>query len=73
MPTTTVTEKISRPMNCFMYFRSEKVPEIKCKSPEMNDRDISKVIVKMWNDMPADEKEPYRVQASKAKAEHMER
>lgn len=70
MTTTTVTKKIGRPMNCFMTFRLEKYPEIQRQSPKINHRDISKVIAKWWKEMPDHEKEPYRTQASKARAEH---
>ncbi|SAM09796.1 hypothetical protein [Absidia glauca] len=68
--TTTATKKISRPINCFMTFRLEKYPEIQRQSPKMNHRDISKVIAKWWKEMSDHEKEPYRIQAFKAKAEH---
>jgi hypothetical protein len=53
-----------------MTFRLEKYPEIQRQSPKMNHRDISKVIAKWWKEMSDHEKEPYRIQASKAKAEH---
>lgn len=66
-------ERIPRPINCFMYFRLDKYPEIALQSPQLNHRDISKVIAKWWKDSSTEEKAPYRAIAAHAKAEHKKR
>lgn len=58
-------------MNCFMTYRLEKQREIVEKCPGANHRDISKIIAKWWKEMTPAEKEPYRLQAEKSKAEHI--
>lgn len=62
--------KVPRPMNCFMTYRLEKQREIVGKCPGANHRDISKIIAKWWKELTPAEKEPYRLQAEQAKAEH---
>lgn len=66
-------KKIPRPMNCFMTYRVEKQQQIVDQCPGANHRDISKIVAKWWRELSAAEKEPYRVQAAKAKAEHLEK
>ncbi|CAO3590979.1 unnamed protein product [Absidia cylindrospora] len=67
---STNTQKIGRPINCFMAFRLEKHREISSQSPGLNHRDISKIIAKWWKEATDVEKAPYRAIAEKAKAEH---
>ncbi|ORZ23195.1 high mobility group box domain-containing protein [Absidia repens] len=68
--TSASTQKIGRPINCFMAFRLEKHREISSQSPGLNHRDISKIIAKWWKEATDIEKAPYRAIAEKAKAEH---
>jgi hypothetical protein len=53
-----------------MTYRLEKQREIVERCPGANHRDISKIIAKWWKELPAEEKEPYRIKAEKAKIEH---
>ncbi|KAG2237937.1 hypothetical protein INT48_002498 [Thamnidium elegans] len=69
----TSVQKIPRPMNCFMTYRVEKQQHIVEQCPGANHRDISKIVAKWWRELPAAEKEPYRIKAAKAKAEHLEK
>jgi hypothetical protein len=69
--TDSITQKkVPRPLNCFMTFRLEKQREIMKKFPGANHRDISKIIAKWWKELSPLEKEPYKIQAEKAKNEH---
>ncbi|KAI9349394.1 hypothetical protein BD770DRAFT_446158 [Pilaira anomala] len=68
---STSPQKIPRPMNCFMTYRVEKQQQIVDQCPGANHRDISKIVAKWWRELPAAEKEPYRLKAAKAKAEHL--
>lgn len=63
-------QKVPRPLNCFMTYRLEKQREIVGRCPGANHRDISKIIAKWWKELSAEEKEPYRVKAEKARIEH---
>ncbi|GAA5800030.1 hypothetical protein HPULCUR_005452 [Helicostylum pulchrum] len=60
-------------MNCFMTYRVEKQQHIVEQCPGANHRDISKIVAKWWRELAAEEKEPYRIKAAKAKAEHLEK
>ncbi|KAI9491168.1 hypothetical protein BDB00DRAFT_914433 [Zychaea mexicana] len=68
--TTSINEKIPRPMNCFLAFRLEKQNEIVNRVPNANHRDISKILAKWWKEIPDSEKETYRERARLAKIEH---
>lgn len=67
------TEKVPRPLNCFMTYRLEKQKEILEKCPGTNHRDISKITATWWKELSAEEKEPYRIKAHNAKFEHERR
>ncbi|CAO3613426.1 unnamed protein product [Cunninghamella blakesleeana] len=62
--------KIPRPINCFMAFRLDKYKEISSQSPNLNHRDISKIIAKWWKEATEEDKAPYRKIAANAKKVH---
>ncbi|KAI8390344.1 high mobility group box domain-containing protein, partial [Blakeslea trispora] len=64
------TKKIPRPLNSFMIFRLQSQKEIIRQCPGANHRDISKIISKWWKELSAKEKQAYKDQADKLKAEH---
>ncbi|KAI7852799.1 high mobility group box domain-containing protein, partial [Circinella umbellata] len=65
--------KVPRPMNCFLAFRLEKQGQIVDMLPGANHRDISKLLAKLWKELPESEKEPYRERARQAKIEHAQK
>lgn len=62
--------KVPRPLNSFLFYRSEKQNEIMQKCPSANQREISRIVAKWWNDASEEEKNTYRELACIAKAEH---
>ena len=65
--------KVPRPMNCILAFRLEKQGQIVDMLPGANHRDISKLLAKLWKELPESEKEPYRERARQAKIEHAQK
>lgn len=64
------SDRIPRPMNCFMAYRLEKQKEIVARCPGANHRDISKVVAKWWRRESENVKQKYRNIAEKAKQQH---
>lgn len=64
------SDRIPRPMNCFMAYRLEKQKEIVARCPGANHRDISKVVAKWWRKESEKVKQKYRNIAEQAKQQH---
>ena len=70
--TTTLSSRrkekghIPRPRNAFIIFRSDFCK----KSRERNNRQISQIAGVLWGNMSEEQKQPYRLQAAKALADH---
>ncbi|KAF9478712.1 hypothetical protein BDN70DRAFT_895511 [Pholiota conissans] len=71
---TAALERIRRPRNAFMIFRSEFLAGNKLKSEvEHDNRHISRIAGHCWNSMTEVEKNVYHVKADQEKIAHMRR
>ncbi|CAA7260017.1 unnamed protein product [Cyclocybe aegerita] len=65
-------DRIPRPRNAFMIFRSEFSTGAKIKRDvEHDNRQISRIAGHCWNQMSEADKEPWRLKAEQEKLEHM--
>ncbi|KAF5353049.1 hypothetical protein D9758_008795 [Tetrapyrgos nigripes] len=69
----TQPKRIPRPPNAFMLFRSHFWSTQKDRIAERDHRQISRMVGVLWNEMPQDQKEVYRLKAVEVKKEHMKR
>ncbi|KAG5642503.1 hypothetical protein DXG03_002700 [Asterophora parasitica] len=66
--------RVPRPRNAFMIFRSEFWADSKIsKTVERDHRHISRIIGHCWNQLPEDEKDVWRRKAEEEKVEHAKR
>ncbi|KAF5377219.1 hypothetical protein D9615_006392 [Tricholomella constricta] len=66
--------RVPRPRNAFMIFRSEFWADSKIsKSVERDHRHISRIIGHCWNQLPEEEKDVWRRKAEEEKIEHAKR
>jgi len=67
------TARVPRPLNSFMMYRKEKQHEVLARYPNVDNRDISRIVAEWWNAEPDSVKKEFRARAEKAKKEHMEK
>ncbi|KAF8167862.1 hypothetical protein B0H34DRAFT_34338 [Crassisporium funariophilum] len=66
--------RVPRPRNAFMIFRSDFSANRKInRSVEHDNRHISRIVGHCWNQMPEEEKECWRIKAEEEKASHLEK
>ena len=63
-------EHVKRPLNKFMLFCKLRYPKIREQRPEMNLKDISKMIGEMWNRLSHDQQQVYEIDADDLKHLH---
>ncbi|KAJ3086949.1 hypothetical protein HDU96_004703, partial [Phlyctochytrium bullatum] len=66
--------QVPRPPNCFMLYRKEKQPQIlQSLGPDsnINSKDVSPLLAKMWRDEPEEVRQHYRREADRLKKEHL--
>ena len=62
--------RVTRPPNAFFIFRSEMISKLKLKDIETDQRNISRIVSHLWNDLPDDQKENYRQAAEIRRLQH---
>jgi len=65
--------RVPRPLNSFMMYRKEKQHEVLARYPNVDNRDISRIVAEWWNAESDAVKKEFRTRAEKAKKEHMEK
>ncbi|KAJ1976308.1 hypothetical protein H4R34_004028 [Dimargaris verticillata] len=66
-------KKVGRPHNSFILYRKDKQKEITQKTPNINQKVVSKMIGQMWKAESKEVKDYYAKQAEIHKKEHMEK
>ena len=56
-----------RPSSCSVLFCSEYGPNIKGEHPGLSTNDVAKKLGEMWNNIAADDRQPYEKKAAKLK------
>ncbi|KAI0631201.1 hypothetical protein C8Q77DRAFT_192613 [Trametes polyzona] len=69
----TTSTKIPRPVNSFMVFRKAHRQDIASMIDNSQEKNISKAVAEIWNNMSEEEKAPYRDTANNEKNEHRRR
>ena len=71
IPPTVKKKHIPRPMNCFMAWAQQQRKKLAGLHPELQNSEISKILGKMWRELSLQEKEVWRKEACRLKAEHL--
>ncbi|KAK6085378.1 HMG box protein [Seiridium cupressi] len=59
-----------RPQNAFILFRSSKCKEVKQQNPNLENKELSKLIGTMWRELPDSEKQIWKHRQEQARKEH---
>ncbi|XP_037647539.1 nucleolar transcription factor 1 isoform X3 [Sebastes umbrosus] len=63
------TEKPKRPISAMFIFSEEKRPKLQQERPDLSDSELTRLLARMWNELPDKKKEKYKRLETVLKAE----
>ena len=67
------SDRIKRPLNCFMLFGKEMRPKLRKEQPGLHNSQINMLIGQAWATLNQEEQEVYQKLASEHKRQHQEK